>query len=585
VARAERRWHASPALMTLVLGFLLGLGAFVAWRRRASADEHPGVRSVAVLPFESVGAQGDEYFADGITDEVRGKLSALPGLRVIADGSSRQYKGSTKPLTTIASELGVDYLLVAKVRWARSADSAAHVRVSPELIQVSNGTATLRWQQPFEAALTDVFRVQADIAGQVAGALDLALGADQKQQLAARPTKNLAAYDAFLRARAIVGQHPAKLRQRIALLEQAISLDSTFAGAWSELSFALDLLYTNGTPDPAVGARAKRAADRVLALEPDGAVGHLAMSRYYSAVTRDLRAAVREAALGLARAPNDVDALSQAAMSERALGQLDAALVHHRRAQQLDPRSVLVAARLQNVLLWLRRYPEALAASDAVLALAPGDLSASQDKAMVYLAQGNLAAAREVIRQVSPAVQPAELAAFFAMYWDTYWVLDDAQQKLVLTLGPDAFDSDRSAWATTLMQVHELRSDHARARAYADTAYAETMRQLREAPNDAQRHVLSGLQLAYMGRKAKAIEAGRRGVALSPITIDKQNGLYFQQLMARIYMMTGEPEKALDMLEPLLEMPYFVSPGWLRIDPTWAPLRGNPRFERLVASS
>jgi TolB-like protein len=583
-APLRTRRRISPGFMMLVIGFLLGLGVFVAWRRGHSADE-PGGRAVAVLPFENLGTPADEYFADGITDEVRGKLASLSGIRVIAGGSSGEYKHSTKPLPAIAAELGVDYLLVAKVRWAKDATGAAHVRVSPELVQVSGGTATLRWQQPFEAALTDVFKVQADIAGQVAGALNLALNTNQKEQLAERPTQSLAAYDAYLRARAIVAGDPAGIRQKIALLQEALSLDTTFAVAWSELSGTLGALYSNSTPDPAIAARAKTAAERALALDPDGPSGHLALAHYQLAVRKDPVAAQPEIAAGLRVAPNSIELMLAAAGAERSLGQFDQALDHLQQARRLDPRSVRVVNSLQNTLLWLRRYPEALAASEAALALAPGDLSISQDKSMVYVAQGNLAAAREVIRQVSPAVEPAALAAFFANYWDMYWVLDDAQQKLLLGLGPGSFDSDRSAWATVLMEVYELHGDRARSRAYADTAYTETARQLREVPDDPQRQVIAGLQLAYLGRKNEAIAAGLRALTLDPISRDARNGPYYQQLMARIYLMTGEPEKALDMLEPLLKIPYFLSPGWLRIDPTWAPLRGNPRFERLIAGS
>jgi tetratricopeptide (TPR) repeat protein len=182
-------------------------------------------------------------------------------------------------------------------------------------------------------------------------------------------------------------------------------------------------------------------------------------------------------------------------------------------------------------------------------------------------------------------VKPAELVSYFSMYWDMYWLLDDAQQKLVLGLDPSAFDSDRAVWATVLMQVYELRGDRAKSRAYADSAFVETTRQLRNAPDDAQRRVVSGLQLAYLGRKTEAIDAGLQGIALAPINRDALNGPYYQQLMARIYLMVGEPEKALDMLEPLLKMPHFLSPGWLRIDPTFASLKGNPRFERLIAGS
>src|SRR4029077_1573756 len=152
-----------------------------------------GTKLLALLPFENLGSADDEYFADGVTDEIRGKLAALPGLRVTASRSAAEYKKSTKDLATIARELGVDYLLVGKVRWEKSGDKS-RVRVSPELIQVSTGST--RWQQPFDANLTDVFQVQADVASQVAQALDVALGSGAKETLAERPTANLAAYDA-----------------------------------------------------------------------------------------------------------------------------------------------------------------------------------------------------------------------------------------------------------------------------------------------------------------------------------------------------------------------------------------------------
>ena len=585
-ADRPRRRRASPALVMLVLGFALGLGVLFAWRQRHGGDAGTGgTRLMAVLPFENLGNAGDEYFADGITDEVRGKLSGLPGISVIAGGSSNEYKHTTKSLASIASELGVDYLLIAKVRWAPGPDSSRRVRVSPELVQVSGGTPTVKWQQPFEAPLTDVFKVQADIASQVAGALNLALGSNQQQQLADRPTQSLAAYDAYLRGRATIGGDPATLRKRAALFEQAVALDSTFAEAWGELSRTLSTLYSNSTPDPAIDARAKGAADRSLALEPEGAVGQKALGTYYLAVRKDGTEAERHIALALEAAPNDADLLATAAGVERSLGRMDAALARLQQARRIDPRSLRVAVNLQNTLLWLRRYPEALAASEAALALAPGDLSNSQDKAMVYVAQGNLPAAQEVIRQVSPAVPAADLSAFFANYWDMYWVLDDAHQQLLLGLDSTAFDNDRSAWGTVLMEVFELRGDHQRARAYADSARVVSLRQLKEAPDDPQRRAILGLQLAYLGRKAEAIAEGQRALAISPMERDRTNGPYYQQLMARIYLMTGEPEKAIDMLEPLLRMPYFLSPGWLRIDPTWAPLRGNPRFQKLLAGA
>jgi tetratricopeptide (TPR) repeat protein len=281
--------------------------------------------------------------------------------------------------------------------------------------------------------------------------------------------------------------------------------------------------------------------------------------------------------------PNNPIVLSRAASVERSAGKWEQALANLQRARRLDPRSVNVVVRLQNTLLWLRRYPEALEASEAALALAPGDLSISQDKAMVYVAQGNLAGAQEVIRQISPAVAPEELAAFFGNYWDMYWVLPDTLQRLLLTLRPTHFDEDRSAWANVLMQTLWVRGDRPGARAYADTALAALDQVLSATANDPQRLMFKGLALAHAGRKPEAIAAAETSLRLHPIEQDHTNGPYFAQLAARIYHMTGENEKALDQLERLLKIPYFLSPGWLRIDPTFAELKGNPRFDRLIA--
>ncbi len=538
-----------------------------------------GAVRLAVLPFENRGTTDDAYFADGIADEIRGKLAALSGFQVTARGSSEQYRRSAKPSQEIGKELGVDYLLTATVRWAKGADGTNRVQVVPELTDVRKGDVT--WQQPFDADLTDVFRVQSEIASRVAGALGVALGSREQQKLAVRPTENLAAYDLYLKGRAVIGVDPATLREKTSLFEQSVALDSSFAGAWSQLGQALTTLYSNSVPDPTVARRAEAAARRALALDPEGTAGHLAMARYLQSVSKQLSKAEDETAKAIRIAPNDPEALEVAANIERSTGRWEAALAHIEQARRLDPRSVRIASLHQNLLLWLRRYPEALGASEAALAIAPGDLSNSQDKAMVYLAQGDTIGARAVIHQVSAAVSAPALAAFFANYWDMYWALDRPQQDILLRLAPAAFDNDRVQWATSLMETWWLRGDKVKARAFADSARIASEDQLRRTPDDAQRRGVYGLQLAYLGRKAEAIAEGERAVALIPVGVDAYNGAYYLHLLARIYLLSGEPEKAVDLLEKLLRIPYFLSPGWLRVDPTWADLRGNSRFERL----
>jgi len=163
-------------------------------------------------------------------------------------------------------------------------------------------------------------------------------------------------------------------------------------------------------------------------------------------------------------------------------------------------------------------------------------------------------------------------------------VLEEPLQQVAIRLTPSAFDDDRPTWAATMMQVHGSRGDKVRALAYADSANTEYVKALRETPDDPQRNVVHGRVLAYLGRKAEAIAAGERGTSLLPISRDASNGPYYLHQLARIYAMVGEHEKAIDALEQLLRIPYYLSPGWLRIDPTFAMLKGNPRYERLLKS-
>jgi serine/threonine-protein kinase len=576
-------------LLTWRNAALGGIAALVVWsgasglaavRQPAAAGAGGGSTRMAVMPFENLGDASDAYFADGIADEVRGKLARVTGLTVTASTSTGQYRASEKSPQEIARELAVDYLLVGRVRWAGT-EGARRVQVIPEVIDARTGAVT--WQQTYDADLTDVFEVQGDIATRVAAAIGLALGSAEQQQLEARPTNNLAAYDAYLKAQAVVGQDPASLRQATEFLEQAVRLDSTFVKAWGLLARRLATLYNNATPTPAVAERARLAAERAVALDPQGPEGHSARASYFYTVAKNPLLAQEEIRLALRAAPNEAGLLSQASNIEGVLGRWDDALAHAQQAKRLDPRSVGTLVRLQTTLLWMRRYREALAESEVALALAPGDLSISQDKAMVYVAQGDLAGARGVIRQVSPAVSPPELVAFFGNYWDMYWVLEEPQQRLLLSLGPEAFDGDRAIWSVVLAQAAWTRGDSAAARRYAEIGLEDTDRILAQIPDDPQRNAFRGLMLAYLGRKAEAISAGRRATELQPLQRDGANGPYLQHVLARAYLALGENERALDALEPLLKVPYFLSPGWLRVDPTWDSVRGNPRFERLVA--
>jgi TolB-like protein len=270
---ATRRRVPAPAV-TLGLGILIGLGVLFGWLSSHGAGNvdrgGAGVKRLAVLPFENLGPAQDEYFADGVADAIRGKLAALPNLQVTASTSSDEYKNTAKSPQKIGRELGVEYLLVGKVRWQKSPGGQSRVEVSPELIEANTGAT--RWQQPFEAPLTDVFQVQADIASRGALALDVALGGKERQTLEDRPTSSLPAYDAYLRGEAAwlggADPEPAKVRRAAGLYRQAVELDSMFAAAWARLGQSHARLFGFVSPAPEDSAAARLAVERAAAIDP-----------------------------------------------------------------------------------------------------------------------------------------------------------------------------------------------------------------------------------------------------------------------------------------------------------------------------
>jgi TolB-like protein/tetratricopeptide (TPR) repeat protein len=592
-APRRRRRVRGTTLAWSAIALLAAVGAaLLLWPRRPPGElvvAAPAATRLAVLPFENLGAPEDEYFADGIADEVRGKLTLLPGLQVIARGSSTPYRKTSKTPQEIAAELGVRYLLTATVRWDKTGDEN-RVHVSPELVEVLGSAAPAsKWQQRFDAALTNVFQVQSDIAARVAQELGVVLQPNEAQRLQERPTRDLAAYDEFLRgeqvSRSMSVQDPPSLRQALSFYERAVALDPGFAQAWARVSRASSMLYGNSGPTPALAAAARQAAERAVRLAPNRPEGYVAMGQCERLVAKDADRALEQFAVARRLSPGNADLLSAIAVADVARGRWDAALQTLEEAQRLDPRSVSVLRRLGDAFYWLRRYSPARDAFDRGLVLAPTHLGLIEGKAMTFLAQADLEGARAVLAAAPREVDPAALVAYVAAYWDVVWLLDQRQLDLLVGLAPSAFDGDRATWGLCLAQAYALRGDVEKTRVHAAEAKKAIEEQLKSTPEDAQRRVGLGLALAYMGDTGAAIREAQTGVAMLPIAKDGFTGPFLQHQLARIYILAREPDKAIDQLEPLLKIPYILSPGWLRIDPNFDPLRADPRFQKLVAGA
>jgi serine/threonine-protein kinase len=571
-----------------VLGILIGLGVLFAWSRNHGDGPAGGARVIAVLPFENLGDSADAYFADGVADEVRTKLAQVAGLEVIARGSVVEYRGTAKRPTDVARELGANYLLTGTVRWEKAAGAASRVRVTPELVEVRTGqTARTRWGQQFDAALTNVFQVQAEIATKVADALNVALADSVRAELAERPTGSLEAYDAFLKGEAASpagSVDPGSLRRALPHYQRAVQLDPEFVPAWARLARVYSTLYDNQfAPTPEVAEHARRAMEQARRLAPDRPEVILAQGMYRRGVLKDPAQALETFEAGLKQAPGNADLIGQIASIEFLRGNWERAVSHLQRAAALDPRSAHAARRLAFALLSLRRYPEAELAQARALALSPTDIGLIHQSATLALAQGDRARAERIARNPPPGAKPVEQAYFFARFEELGWLLDQDQQREVLALGPDAYEDDRAPWAMVMTQLHAMRGQPALARAYADSARMAYEQHLETQPNDAQHHAFLGFALAALGRKDAAIREATRATELAPIATDGFLGPYVQMLLARVHMMVGNYDQAVELMKEPVTVPNNVSKAWLRVDPTWDPLRQHPGFQRLVA--
>jgi TolB-like protein/tetratricopeptide (TPR) repeat protein len=543
----------------------------------AGANRPAGNR-IAVLPFANQGSSADEYFADGIADEVRGKLSRVSGLKVIASASAKQYKATTKSPQVIAGELGADYLLMGTVRWAGT-EAKRRVQVVPELIDARTGDVT--WQQSFDTDITDVFEVQSQIATRVSSALGVALGSGEQEQLTRRPTDNVEAYQLYLKGRAIVSPDPVNLRTSAAYLEQAVALDSTFADAWATLSISMSRLYSNGLSSSDAAQRAKEALDRAASLSPDAPRTHLAAARYHTLITRNRELSGSEMDLALRAAPNDAEVLAAAGLDDLQKGDFGSALAKLERAREIDPRSYTTLYNLGQVYIALGRIADGESAMASALLVRPGDLNAIQWVAMSRVAQGQMDAARAGLRAaIASGVSAPTLVAQFAGFQENTWILEPDVKALAFRLTPSAFDNDRAFWGQSLATAYWQGGDLARARAYADSSIPLSKIQADGAPNDPQLRVLYGLVLAYRGRAAEARTALEQALKLE----DRRTGQRDYILLngVRIELALGNKARALDYLEEIRRMGGHLTPFWLTVDPTFTSLKGEPRFEKLL---
>jgi len=580
---------AAALAITLVVGGLV-YGVAGGGHRATTGGPDPvplaDRKMLAVLPFENRGARTDEYFADGLSEAIATRLGSIRSLGVIAWQSTRQYKGTSKTPREIGQELGAQYLLEGTVRWEKPARGTSQVRVSPTLIRVSDGTQL--WADQYDTTLAGVFAVQANLATRVAGALDLALADAERRLLEDRPTASLHAYDSYLRGRAAVDKDwdLTDLKTALPMFERAVALDSSFALAWAWSSVLHVAWYTNYVDrDPAQLTIGKAEADRAIRLAPDLPETHGALAWYAFAGLRDWDRALQEYTTARRARPSDPYFTGMIGAVNEKQGNWNAALAYQHDAVLLSPRNGNFATMLGESYTRRREFAAASYYYDRALALTPQSASARFTKAISYLnLTGDLKSAQRFFPDVSENIAPTGLEYVVTTLADFVLLLSNAQQTKLLGLSPAALDGDTAGLALAKGLVYRWREEPALARASFDSARLALQRVVQRRPDDAIYTALLGLALAGLGRTEEAVREGERAVAMLPVTKDAVDGSVLPANLARIYVLLGDRDKAIDQLELVFSRPGPLSAGWLRADPFWDSLRANPRFQRLVAA-
>ncbi len=560
---------------------------------RLVGDGDGAVRSdvprVVVLPFENLGPAEDDYFADGMTEEITARLATISDLAVIARASANQYRETAKSLAEIARELRVDYVLQGSVRWQRVSESEQQVRVTPQLIRVADETQI--WANVYDGEMSRVFEVQAHIAEHVRSSLDVALSpTGDVAAVTTPPTDDLEAYILYLRANsalddATVGTNW-DYRQAIELYEQTVAIDPGFVKAWSRLAYARAIAHWTGNPGDHLPA-AERAVSRALALDPSSPDARIASGyvRYYG--YRNYEGALEEFLAARESMPGDADLLDAMALINRRLGNWERSSELHRQAVALDPRSRVKVANAASTFMVLRRYDEAQELYATAIDIDPRSLSTSLQSAGTWLAQGDRQRANEVAKSGFAAAGIGISEATVGGTSDPdFWVLRgpyllDGAIDAIREMAPAAW-TQKTAYHLMKGHAFHVSKDAAQARAHYDSAVVTAREELSRSPDNAEARARLAMALAGAGQKAEAIQQGRRAQALLPVAKDAIDGARLTWLLGYLYIKVGEYDAAIDQFEAALAIPSEMSKGLLRIDPAVEPLRGMARFQRLI---
>jgi TolB-like protein/integral membrane sensor domain MASE1/class 3 adenylate cyclase/Tfp pilus assembly protein PilF len=550
-------------------------------------------KSVAVLPFENLSDEKkNAYFADGVQDEILTRLSKIADLKVISRTSTQYYKSAPGHLPEIAKQLGVAHIVEGSVQ--KSGDA---VRVNVRIIKTPDDSEL--WADTFDGKLTDIFFVETQVAKAIADQLQAKLSGWEEQVIAARPTGNTEAYDAYLRGLAYTlktGNTPSNVLGAQKYLREAVRLDPKFALAWALLSNVDARGYIKVTLQPTVALReeARQAAETAFTLQPNLGEAVLAKGYYRYACLKDYDTAVRYFEQARQFLPNSSRIPESLAYVARRQGGWDRSDSYFNEAERLDPRNVRLLTNHAFSYLALRRFPEAVGKLDQVLNITPNDVDALAYKAAIAQAQGDLPRASALLAPLRPTAD--DTSALETQVYQAILERRPAQiisrLKEILAKPDPALGYQNGELRFWLGWAQDVAGDHAAAQESWRQARSELESFLKEQPDN---YVLIGdLALINMGLgdKAAALALSEQAIAANPIEKDAMTGPSRIEILARVVARLGESDRAIAALQKLFSMPYQgalaegvpLTPALLRLDPMFDPLRNDPRFQKLAGS-
>ena len=585
--RARMRSTGAAAALLALAVIVAGIVMFS--RNRVRSPLAAPEKSIAVLPFENLSSEKENaYFADGIQDEILTRLSKIADLKVISRTSTQHYKSAPENLPDIAKQLGVAHILEGSVQ--KSGDA---VRVNVQLIKAANDSHL--WADTFDRKLTDIFSVESEVAKAIAEQLRAKLTGQEEQAIAAKPTSNQEAYDAYLRGLALEprGWYSAEAKETLRRsYAEAVRLDPKFVAAWARLARIDSLMVFLGT-DATQERRdaARHALDTAIKLQSDSTDTLLAQGYYDYWVLRDYPKAKDLFAQVRNRLPNSGEVPSALALVARRQGLWDESLNYSDQALTFDPRNPQLLADRAWTYAIIRRFDDALKTSDRLLKISPTDPDATAYRAAIFHAQGKLDEAQQLLSGLHPDFANDSVTVILIQHW----LFNRDYSKLIETLQPALTDLGITATGRALYReaigFAQLRSgDKAAANQTLLQARSDLELLKQRDANNPELVAHLGAVNAYLGEKETALRQAENAVALLPASQDAVIGPALEEDLARVEAEVGENDRAIARLQKLLKTPYSsvshtgpITPALLRLHPSWDPLRGDPRFEKLIA--